>query len=89
VIDSNRSYFQDERHQRAIAANRGRPPERVGVGIAIDEPAVDHAQLAKSFGVSSIGPITDFAELEKALPRAIAQVKAGEPVVLDVRTTPL
>jgi thiamine pyrophosphate-dependent acetolactate synthase large subunit-like protein len=89
VIDSNRSYFQDERHQRAIAANRGRPPERVGVGIAIDQPAVDHAQLAKSFGVSSIGPITDFAELEKALPRAIAQVKAGEPVVLDVRTSPL
>ena len=88
VIDSNRSYFQDERHQRAIAANRGRPPERVGVGIVIDEPAVDHAGLARSFGISSIGPIADYAELETALARAVAQVRSGEPVVLDVRTSP-
>ena len=88
VIDSNRSYFQDERHQRAIAVNRGRSPERVGVGIAIDEPAVDHAKLAQSFGISAIGPIDDYADLERALVRAVAQVRAGEPVVLDVRTSP-
>jgi thiamine pyrophosphate-dependent acetolactate synthase large subunit-like protein len=88
VIDSNRSYFQDERHQRAIAVNRGRSPERVGVGIAIDEPAVDHAQLARSFGISSIGPIDDYAALERALATAVAQVRAGEPVLLDVRTSP-
>ncbi|HEY7133148.1 MAG TPA: thiamine pyrophosphate-binding protein, partial [Candidatus Limnocylindrales bacterium] len=88
VIDSNRAYFQDERHQRAIAKNRERPAERVGLGIAIDEPAVDHATLARSFGIASLGPIEDFADLGTALARAVAQVQAGEPVVVDVRTSP-
>jgi benzoylformate decarboxylase/acetolactate synthase-1/2/3 large subunit len=88
IIDSNRSYFQDERHQRAIAVNRSRPPERVGVGIAIDDPAVDHAQLARAFGLGSSGPIGDIAELEAALRVGVATVRAGEPFVLDVRTSP-
>jgi benzoylformate decarboxylase/acetolactate synthase-1/2/3 large subunit len=88
VIDSNRSYFQDERHQRAVARHRGRPPERVGMGITIDEPAVDHASLARSLGVAAEGPIEDYAELEAALARAVARVRSGEPVLLDVRTTP-
>ena len=88
IIDSNRSYFQDERHQRAIAANRERPPEKVGVGIEIDHPAIDHAGLARSFGIDAVGPIHDLQALQATLPKAIAQVRAGEPVVLDVRTTP-
>jgi acetolactate synthase-1/2/3 large subunit len=88
IIDSNRSYFQDERHQRAIAVNRSRPPERVGVGIAIDEPAVDHAQLARGFGLESAGPIHDFADLEAALRLGVAKVRSGEPFVVDVRTSP-
>ena len=88
VVDSNRSYFQDERHQRAMARNRERPVERVGVGIEIDRPAIDHAGLARSFGIDAIGPIEDMAALESALERAVAQVKSGEPVVIDVRTSP-
>jgi len=89
VLDSNRSYFQDERHQRAMASNRGRPPERVGVGIAIDEPAVDHAGLARSFGVAAEGPVEEPDDLGPALRRAVERVRAGEPVVVDVRTTPV
>jgi thiamine pyrophosphate-dependent acetolactate synthase large subunit-like protein len=88
LIDSNRSYFQDERHQRAMASNRGRPPERVGVGIAIDDPAVDHAALARSFGIAAEGPIDDYDDLRAALARAIARVRGGEPALLDVRTSP-
>jgi benzoylformate decarboxylase/acetolactate synthase-1/2/3 large subunit len=88
LIDSNRAYFQDERHQRAVAQNRGRPPERVGVGIAIDEPAVDHAGLARSLGIAAEGPIEDLEDLRAALARAVARVRAGEPVLLDVRTSP-
>jgi thiamine pyrophosphate-dependent acetolactate synthase large subunit-like protein len=88
VVDSNRSYFQDERHQRAMARNRERPVERVGVGIEIDRPAIDHAGLARSFGIDAIGPIEDIGALEAALARAVAQVRAGEPIVLDVRTSP-
>jgi thiamine pyrophosphate-dependent acetolactate synthase large subunit-like protein len=88
VVDSNRSYFQDERHQRAVARQRGRPPERVGMGITIDDPAVDLAALARSLGIAAQGPIEDYAALEAALGWAVARVRAGEPVLLDVRTTP-
>ncbi len=88
LVDANRAYFQDERHQRAVATNRGRPPEQVGVGIAIDEPAVDLAALARSLGIPSDGPIEDYEELRAALRRAVARVRAGEPVLLDVRTSP-
>ncbi|HET7028735.1 MAG TPA: thiamine pyrophosphate-dependent enzyme [Candidatus Limnocylindrales bacterium] len=88
LIDSNRSYFQDERHQRAVARHRGRPPERVGMGITIDDPPVDHASLARSLGIAAEGPIEDYGELETALGRAVARVRSGEPVLLDVRTTP-
>ncbi|HEU4673315.1 MAG TPA: thiamine pyrophosphate-dependent enzyme [Candidatus Limnocylindrales bacterium] len=88
LVDSNRAYFQDERHQRAMATNRGRPAERVGVGIAIDDPAVDHATLARSFGIAAEGPIEDFEDLRVALGRAVARVRAGEPVLVDVRTSP-
>jgi acetolactate synthase I/II/III large subunit len=88
LVDSNRTYFQDERHQRAVARHRERPEDRVGLGIAIDEPAIEHAALARSLGLAADGPIEDAGELEKALSRAIARVQAGEPVVLDVRTSP-
>jgi thiamine pyrophosphate-dependent acetolactate synthase large subunit-like protein len=88
VVDSNRAYFQDERHQRAMAANRGRPPERVAVGIAIDDPAVDQASLARSLGIAAEGPIEDYDELRSALGRAVGRVRAGEPMLLDVRTSP-
>lgn len=88
LVESNRAYFQDERHQRAMAKNRSRPPERVGIGIAIDDPAVDHAALARSLGVPAEGPIEEYEELRRALRRAIQRVKAGEPVLLDVRTSP-
>ena len=37
-------------------------------------------------GVAAIGPITDPKELAPALKRAIAIVKGGAPVLLDVVT---
>lgn len=88
LVDANRAYFQDERHQRAMAANRGRSADGVGLGIAIDDPAVEHAQLARSLGIASEGPIEDLDRLEVALERAIQRVAAGEPALLEVRTSP-
>ena len=88
VIDANRSYFQDEKHQREVAKHRGRPIENVGKGIEISGPDVDHAVLARALGVAAEGPIRTMEELRPALARAVAQVKAGEPVLLDVRTSP-
>ena len=88
IIDANRSYFQDEKHQREVAKHRGRPLENVGMGIEINKPDVDHATLSRGLGVAAEGPITDMEELRAALKRAIARVKGGEPVLLDVRTSP-
>jgi acetolactate synthase-1/2/3 large subunit len=88
IIDSNRTYYQDEKHQREVAVHRGRPVENVGMGIEITGPDVDHATLARGLGVAGEGPITTMDELRPALRRAVARVKGGEPVLLDVRTSP-
>ena len=88
IIDSNRSYYQDEKHQREVARHRGRPLENVGMGIEITGPDVDHALLSRGLGVAAEGPIRTMEELRPALARAVARVKGGEPVTLDVRTTP-
>jgi acetolactate synthase-1/2/3 large subunit len=44
--------------------------------------------LAKSLGVYSEGPITNPNDLGPALKRAVAQVKAGGPALVDVVTQP-
>jgi thiamine pyrophosphate-dependent acetolactate synthase large subunit-like protein len=88
IIDANRSYFQDEKHQREVAKHRGRPVENVGMGIEIGDPDVDHVLLGRGLGVAAEGPIRTMDELRPALARAVARVKAGEPVLLDVRTSP-
>jgi thiamine pyrophosphate-dependent acetolactate synthase large subunit-like protein len=88
VVDANRTYGKDEQHQRVLAKERGRPESRVRHGIAIDEPAVDVAGLARSLGVAAEGPVMDLPELEAALARAVVRVAAGEPAVVEVRTAP-
>ena len=49
---------------------------------------VDHALLSRGLGVAAEGPIRTMDQLRPALARAVARVKGGEPVTLDVRTTP-
>jgi thiamine pyrophosphate-dependent acetolactate synthase large subunit-like protein len=88
LVDANRAYFQDERHQRAMATTRGRSADGVGLGIEIDDPAVDHAQLARALDIWADGPIEDLDHLGVALKRAIQRVAAGEPALLEVRTSP-
>jgi benzoylformate decarboxylase/acetolactate synthase-1/2/3 large subunit len=88
IVDSNRTYGKDELHQRVVARERGRPEHNVGRGIALDEPTVDVAALARSMGITATGPIVAIDELETALARAVAAVAAGEPALVDVRTAP-
>jgi thiamine pyrophosphate-dependent acetolactate synthase large subunit-like protein len=88
LVDANRTYGKDELHQRVLAHERGRPEERVRHGIAIDEPAIEIAAMARAFGVAAEGPIHDLAELDGALRRALERVRAGEPAVVEVRTDP-
>jgi acetolactate synthase-1/2/3 large subunit len=84
VVCSNRSYFNDEEHQERVAIARGRPVENKTVGIRIEDPAVDFAANAKSYGVWGAGPITEPQDLAKALRDAIKVVKEGKPALVDV-----
>ncbi|HZT09334.1 MAG TPA: thiamine pyrophosphate-binding protein [Chloroflexota bacterium] len=86
VINNNRSYYNDEAHQKHIAQVRERPLENAWVAQRIQNPEIDYASVARDFGVGGEGPITDPADLEPALRRAVEEAKRGQLVVVDVRT---
>jgi thiamine pyrophosphate-dependent acetolactate synthase large subunit-like protein len=44
--------------------------------------------MAQAYGQYAEGPITDPKDLAPAFQRAIAQVKKGEPALIDVVTQP-
>src|SRR5882762_8333895 len=83
VMHNNRAYYNDWEHQIRMARVRGTPPERANIGMDMRGPAVDFAGLARSMGWYAEGPIEDGRELGPALQRAIRQVKAGQPALID------
>lgn len=87
VLFNNRSYYNDEEHQRVVAVDRSRPPENSGVGIRLEKPDVSFAKLAEAFEVQSIGPVTDPRELKGALEKGVRLLKdTGRAVLVDVVT---
>ena len=86
VMHNNRAYYNDWEHQIAVARHRGTPEERAYIGMDIMDPAPDFATLARSMGWYSEGPIEHPADIAAALKRAIAQVKAGKPALIDTIT---
>lgn len=92
VMHNNRGYHQETMHVQRVANQRDRVVntgiEGGPLGTRIANPYMDYAKLAQSMGMDAIGPITDPAELAPAFKRAVAQVKAGEPVLIDVVTQP-
>jgi thiamine pyrophosphate-dependent acetolactate synthase large subunit-like protein len=88
IVVNNRSFFNDELHQERVARERGRPVANRWIGQRIDDPAPDLAQLAKAQGLVGIGPVSDRQRLDHALAEALAQVRAGRGVVIDVHVTP-
>ena len=88
IIANNRSNFNDEVHQEAVAKERGRPVENRWIGQRIDDPAIDLAAFARSQGVDSAGPIETVGELPAAIEAALKVVESGKPFFLDVRVVP-
>lgn len=88
VMFNNRSYYISEAHASAIARERGRPEKNAGIGTKLNEPPVDYAQLARSFGVYGEGPIDNPGDLRAALERAAKVVREGSPALVDVITQP-
>ncbi|MFQ5851882.1 MAG: thiamine pyrophosphate-binding protein [Candidatus Binatia bacterium] len=82
VVCSNRSYFNSEEHQERMSRLRGRPVENKVVGIRIEDPTVDFAAMARSYGHWAIGPVTEPKELGKALREALQVVKEERRLAL-------
>ena len=83
LVANNRSFFNDEVHQQHVAERRGRPTENRWIGQRIDDPRVDLASLARSQGLVGYGPVSSRDELASVTARAVAEVRAGAPVVID------
>lgn len=84
VIHNNRAYFNEIMALQRIANRRNRGIDRTGIGNVLSDPTIDYAMLAKSMGVAAFGPVTDPKDLASVFQQAIAIVKKGEPVLVDV-----
>lgn len=83
IVANNRSNYNDEIHQAAMAKDRGRPPQNRWIGQQIDAPAPDLAGLARAQGVEAEGPVENVDELMAAIERGLAVVDAGRPYLID------
>src|SRR5689334_7621562 len=88
VMHNNRAYHQERMFVADMAARAQRDVTRVDIGNAITNPNIDYATMAKAYGMFSIGPIENPADLGPALKRAIDVVKRGEPALVDVVSQP-
>lgn len=88
VVANNRAYYNDEVHQQRVAITRGRPVENRWVGQHLRDPDPDLATIAKGHGLMGYGPITNTADLARALADAVADVRAGNAALVDVRVSP-
>ena len=85
VMFNNRAYYNDWEHQDRIARARGTDVEKAYLGMEIDDPAPDFANIARSFGWYGDGPITDPDQVQDAVRRAADVVMStGQPALVDV-----
>jgi acetolactate synthase I/II/III large subunit len=89
VMHNNQSFYNSEEHGIEVAKFRKRPVENAGIGTHVDDPAVDYAKMAQSFGVSAEGPVRQPADLRPALERGLKYVKEKQlPYLVDVIAEP-
>jgi acetolactate synthase-1/2/3 large subunit len=86
VMHNNRAYHQEIMGIQRMANRRQRGIDRTHIGVALRDPFIDYATMAKGLGIASFGPITDPKELGPVLKKAVQIVKAGEPVLVDAVT---
>ncbi|MGV6871797.1 thiamine pyrophosphate-binding protein [Pseudochelatococcus sp. B33] len=88
IVSNNRSNFNDEIHQEAVAKARGRPVENRWIGQRMSEPVVDLAAMARAQGVEAEGPVRTVDMLEAAIERGLTVVRQGKPYLIDAHVTP-
>lgn len=85
IMFNNRTYYNSEEHAIEVARWRERPVGNAGIGTRLDDPPVNFAQLAQSFGLYGEGPIETLDALRPALQRALRVVKdEGRLALVDV-----
>jgi acetolactate synthase-1/2/3 large subunit len=68
---------------------RERPLANAGIGTRLDDPPVNFAQMAQSFGLYGEGPITTPEAIRPALERALRVVKdEGRLALVDIVMQP-
>lgn len=88
VVHNNRAWHQETMHLQRMADRRQRQPEHAKVGTLIQDPNINYARMAESFGVHGEGPITQPDQLAPAIARALKVVKSGMPALIDVVSQP-
>ena len=88
IVANNRSYFNDEEHQRHIAHDRHRPEENAHVGQRIEGPAPDLVMVAKAQGGWDGETIANIEDLPAAIRRGLDAVKAGKRWIIDAIVAP-
>lgn len=88
IVANNQSFFNDEVHQERVARDRQRPVENRWIGQRIGNPRVDLAAMASSQGFDGVGPVLTRDELAPLLSDAIAKVRSGKSVLIDVQVRP-
>jgi thiamine pyrophosphate-dependent acetolactate synthase large subunit-like protein len=85
LVANNRSYFNDELHQERVAQQRGRNAGNKWIGQRISEPDIDIAGLARAQGCDGFGPVLEKSDVLPTLKAALALVRSGKTVVVDIR----
>jgi thiamine pyrophosphate-dependent acetolactate synthase large subunit-like protein len=88
IVANNRSNFNDEIHQNAMASFRKRPRENNWIGQRLTDPELDLVGLAKAQGVEGEGPIKARSELLLAIQRGLAALESGNSYFIDVQVKP-
>ncbi len=88
IVANNRSYFNDEEHQRHIAHDRHRPEENAHVGQRIEGPAPDIVAVAKAQGGWDGELVANIEDVPAALKRGIEAVKSGKRWIIDAIVAP-
>ncbi len=85
VMFNNRAYYNDWEHQERIARHRGTDVANAYLGMEIDQPAPDFANIARSVGWYGEGPVSDPGQVREAVRRAADVVlSTGQPALVDV-----
>jgi acetolactate synthase-1/2/3 large subunit len=89
IMFNNRTYYNSEEHAIEVARVRERPVANAGIGTRLDDPPVNFALMAQSFGLYGDGPIDTLEGIRPALERALRVVKTeGTLALVDIVMQP-